>query len=95
MRKPKAILIVRIKTFENNLLPHKPCLKYRITVGTNILLLPGLNLCTKDPYLTIGTGLIRFQRINEFPEKSIHLETLKIAIIQKPTRITKPFMTKP
>ena len=50
----KTKFIVQIEPFQNTIPPHKPCLKYSITIGPNFLCLPRFNPCEKYPHLTIS-----------------------------------------
>ena len=76
------------QAINTTILHHKPCLKYRITVGPNILLLVGFNPCTKCLHLTIGIVLRYLQQINDVTTKSIHLETFVRIIVTNPNSRT-------
>ena len=67
MSNPKTIYIFGVNPFQTTVFTHTPPLKYRITIGTNIILLQGFNPRKKYPQLTNGIGLICFKLINDIP----------------------------
>ena len=76
MCNPKNIADISINPFQSSVLPHKSCLKYRITCGTKLLLVSSFNLCTKYPHLYI-IRLRRVLQLYNFIAKYICLEILR------------------